>query len=196
MLVTSLPGFQDSVHDAQQTFRQLLQALARPGLIGTASAQINPPASLTPSCAAACLTLFDLETAVWLQPELDQTVTSWLRFHTGCPIVATSEQANFALVKDFSTMPELETFQTGSATDPEASATMLIQVEGLTEGIPVEIRGPGIQEKIEIAPQLPSTFWQQWQHNHQQYPLGVDVLLFADDAVMGLPRTSQAEVRG
>ncbi|MEM9165006.1 MAG: phosphonate C-P lyase system protein PhnH, partial [Cyanobacteria bacterium P01_F01_bin.4] len=84
---------------------------------------------------------------------------------------------------------------TGSATDPEASATMLIQIEGLTGSTPVEIGGPGIQETIIISPQLPSTFWQQWQHNHQQYPLGVDVFLFADDAVLGLPRTSQAAVR-
>ncbi|MEM9904932.1 MAG: phosphonate C-P lyase system protein PhnH [Cyanobacteria bacterium P01_D01_bin.44] len=196
MLVTSLPGFQDSVHDAQRAFRQLLQALARPGLTGTISTQLTPPTGLTLSCAAACLTLFDLETAVWLQLEFNQSVASWLRFHTGCPMVATPAQADFAVVADPSAMPELGAFKAGSATDPEASATILIQVEGLTNGIPVEVRGPGIQETVEIAPQLPSPFWQQWQHNHQQYPLGIDVFLFADDAVMGLPRTTQAEVRG
>ena len=76
-MLTQLPGFADPVHDSQQTFRALLDALAQPGLYQTTVA-VAPPAGLTPSCAAAALTLLDLETTVWLQPGLPQAVPDWL----------------------------------------------------------------------------------------------------------------------
>lgn len=41
-----------------------------------------------------------------------------------------------------------------------------------------------------IAPQLPAQFWQQWISNHHAYPLGVDVFLFDQTHVIGLPRST------
>jgi alpha-D-ribose 1-methylphosphonate 5-triphosphate synthase subunit PhnH len=190
MMLTTVPGFADRVHDAQQTFRALLDALARPGSLG----QILPvpsPQGLMPACAAACLTLFDLETVVWLQPGLEASVASWLSFHTGCRFTLSPQAAHFAIIWDINTLPNLALFNWGSAERPESSATVLMQIPRLSQGEPVVLQGPGILQARSIAPELPQSFWQQWQHNMQAYPQGIDVFLFAQNQLMGLPRTVQ-----
>lgn len=191
MVITATPGFRDPVHDAQRMFRILLDALARPGVTQTIAIPMTPPQGLMPSCAAACLTLLDLDTRVWLQPGLDQGVLSWLSFHTGCRFTAQPQAAEFALVWDVAQLPNLEAFQWGTAESPEASTTVLMQIRQLHQGNPVVLRGPGILQERAIAPQLPGPFWQQWQINSQAYPRGIDVFLFAQQQVMGLPRTAK-----
>lgn len=190
MVTTTTPGFRDSVHDAQQTFRTLLDALSCPGEVKAIAPRLTPPHGLTPACAAACLTLLDLETRVWLQPGLDAAVTAWLIFHTGCRFTPDPQTANFAIAWDLAQLPALDIFNWGTAACPEASTTVLVQVEQLSHGIPVVLTGPGILHERAIAPHLPERFWQQWQHNSQAYPRGIDVFLFDQHCVMGLPRTS------
>lgn len=190
MLTTATPGFRDSVHDAQQTFRTLLNALASPGEVQAIAVPLSPPQGLMPACAAACLSLLDLETRVWLQPGLDVSVASWLVFHTGCRFTSHPQESNFAVIWNLARLPDLDSFQWGTPECPEASTTVLIQVEQLSEGVPVVLKGPGILQERAIAPQLPEQFWQQWQRNCQAYPQGIDVFLFAQQHVMGLPRTS------
>jgi alpha-D-ribose 1-methylphosphonate 5-triphosphate synthase subunit PhnH len=80
--VPQLPGFKNPVHDAQTTFRNLLEALANPGSQHQITALVEAPAGLNPACCAACLTLFDLETQVWLQPTIEAEVKNWLLFHS------------------------------------------------------------------------------------------------------------------
>ncbi|MDX2214350.1 MAG: phosphonate C-P lyase system protein PhnH [Oculatellaceae cyanobacterium bins.114] len=204
-MITSLPGFADAVHDAQRTFRTVLDALARPGrvevmrstspsgsLSGAIAADATSPSGLMPACAATCLTLFDLETQVWLQPGWDAPVADWLVFHTGCRLVSHPQQATFALIWDAAAMPDLTTFHQGTAEYPELSTTLLLQLESLHGGTPVVLTGPGICGSQGIAPPLSPQFWQQWQTNHASYPLGVDVVLFSQNAVIGLPRTTSA----
>lgn len=189
-MIPPLPGFQDAVHDAQTTFRALLEALAHPGyLYPILPSPLTPPTGLTPACAAACLALLDLDTRVWLQPGLD--VEPWLRFHTGCRFTPHPQQADFAVIWDIHRSPDLQTFNSGSAEYPEASTTLLIQVKSWVDGAPVVLQGPGILGEKAIAPQLPVQFWQQWVTNHQAYPLGVDVFLLGATDVMGLPRTTR-----
>ena len=181
------PGFANPVHDAQHTFRQLLEALSRPGQIQTLSQALTPPTGLTPACAAACLTLLDLETAVWC-PDFPETVMTWLGFHTGVVRSHTPESATFAVL-DGAALPNLDDFSAGTPTDPEAACTLLVQVSHLTGGLPVKLRGPGILETVEVSPQLSLSFWSWWVRNHNRYPLGVDVFLFSSTQVMGLPRS-------
>lgn len=195
MIITTTAGFGDRVHDAQQTFRTLLNALAHPGLPQAIAVQLTPPAGLMPACAAACLTLLDLDTQVWLQPGFDESVASWLVFHTGCRLTTDPLKADFAIVWHLDSLPDLAVFNWGTAECPEASTTVLIQTSLLSQGIAVVLKGPGILEERAIAPHVPERFWQQWHRNSRAYPQGIDVFLFAHHQVMGLPRTSTLLLR-
>jgi alpha-D-ribose 1-methylphosphonate 5-triphosphate synthase subunit PhnH len=190
MPTTQLPGFQDPVHEAQRTFRALLEALARPG-IAQKTTPVNPPDGLTSSCAAACLTLLDLETVVWLQPEISAAAKSWLLFHTGCRFTEQPQTADFALISTIKTMPPLDQFHWGTAAYPEASTSLLVQLPSLQGPKAVTLAGPGILESITIQTPLSQDFWHQWQEMVNQYPLGLDVWCFADHQVLGLPRTAR-----
>ncbi len=189
-MVTQLPGFADPVHNAQNTFRALLDALARPGIAQT-TLSLRSPNGLEPSCAAACLTLLDLETVVWLQPGLPDDVRPWLVFHTGCRFTDSPQAANFAVIWNIATAPELTEFSWGTAEYPEASTSLLIQLSELSAGEVMTLQGPGILNKIEIELPLGLRFWQQWQAMTTDYPLGLDCWCFANDKMLGLPRTAK-----
>ena len=190
MMITQLTGFIDTVYDAQKTFRALLDALARPGIL-QATVALSAPNGLEVSCAAACLTLFDLETMVWLQSGFTEDVRQWLVFHTGCRFTDNPQAADFALIREIGTAPELAEFSWGNAEYPEASTSLLIQLPELTGGLPMGLKGPGILDEIAVSLPLNSDFWQQWQTMTADYPLGLDCWCFVDDQVLGLPRTAQ-----
>ncbi len=189
-MVTQLTGFTDTAHDAQTTFRALLNALARPGMVQTTSV-LTPPIGLEPGCAAACLTLLDLETVVWLQPGLSKDVRSWLLFHTGCRFTDEPRAANFALIWQMATAPELAEFSWGTVEYPEASTSLLVQLPELTGGETVTLQGPGILPETNVSLPLPPAFWHQWQTLTAEYPLGLDCWYFARNQVIGLPRTAK-----
>lgn len=191
-MVTRYPGFRDAVQDAQQTFRVLLDAIARPGCTYAVGVEMEPPAGMVMGCAAACLTLLDLDVSLWMQPGWHEAVRSWLLFHTGCRVVTDGAIANFALIHTWDTTLRFADFQLGTAEDPEHSTTLLIQLEQMVGGTPKTLSGPGIQSHQPISPHLPQSFWDDWTRNHQIYPLGVDVFLFHHQTVMGLPRSTLA----
>ena len=195
-MIVKLPGFQDLIHDSQSTFKTLLNALSRPGTINNIAAQLIPPKGLNIACAAACLTLLDLETQVWLQSGLDKKVKNWLLFHTGCRFTEDPKQADFAVIWDLHSMPDISQFKPGSPVYPEDSTTLLIQVEAFHETslqrqqTPI-LTGAGINKQIVMPINLPDTFWQQWQLNQNYYPQGIDIYFFSETQVIGLPRTSK-----
>lgn len=195
MLTINLPGFENLTRDSQKTFRALLEALSLPGNLLEIDVPLKAPEGLSTACAAACLTLMDLETDVWLQPGFSDGVKSWLQFHTGCTFVESPDKAAFALIQNPNAL-NLETFYWGSAEEPEISTTLLVQANALQNQQPVKLTGPGILRENTISPDLSEHFWQQWQHNQAAYPQGVDVFLFENKSVLGLPRTARAEVLG
>ncbi|MEM9092083.1 MAG: phosphonate C-P lyase system protein PhnH [Cyanobacteria bacterium P01_F01_bin.53] len=193
MLTTQLPGFEEITRDSQQTFRALLEALSGPGQPHEITVVLTPPEGLTLPCAATCLTLLDLETMVWLQPGFPEEVQGWLRFHTGCRFAMTPAEAAFAVVHTLAEIA-LDELCWGSAESPEASTTLLAQVSALSGADEVVLTGPGILASQTISPAVPMRFWHEWHRNHTAYPRGMDVFLFDDQAVMGLPRTSHAQI--
>jgi alpha-D-ribose 1-methylphosphonate 5-triphosphate synthase subunit PhnH len=193
-IVTQLPGFQDSIHDSQRTFRALLDANSRPGRLYQIDAEMSVPVGLKPACGAAVLTLLDLDVLVWLQPSFSASVKAWLLFHTGCRFTEDPEKADFALIQDLATLGELSIFNWGTAEKPETSTTLLIQLESFETGKTVILTGAGILEQQLITPTLPQNFWNFWNQNYQAYPQGLDVFLFTENLVMGLPRTAKSDV--
>ncbi|MFK4811943.1 phosphonate C-P lyase system protein PhnH [Devosia sp. ZW T5_3] len=185
-------GFADPVMQAQQGFRALMDALANPGTIQDLALDLTPPTPLTPELAAVLLTLCDHDTGVWLEPDLaTEKVTSWLRFHIGSPLNVAPEQAQFAALRDSSTL-KLNSFSLGTDIYPDRSTTLIVAVSALSGGDTLVLKGPGIEHSVEISPLgLPADFLEQWAENRAQFPRGVDLLLVADGAVIGLPRTTR-----
>jgi alpha-D-ribose 1-methylphosphonate 5-triphosphate synthase subunit PhnH len=190
-----LPGLPDPVLDSQRIFRGVLEALAHPGrVVAVAGPSPTPPAVSTAS-AAVCLALLDFETPTWLDAVArgDETA-DWLRFHCGCPIAAEPGRARFALITDPGRMPPLDAFDAGSDEYPDRSATLIVQVSGLTAGMGRRLIGPGIAGEAQLeAIGLADGFWAQLARNQARFPRGVDVILAAGAEVAALPRTTRTE---
>jgi len=189
-MTTLVAGFADPVRDAQAAFRDALQALSRPGLVVECEVAV-PPLGLMPAGAALLLALTDHETPVWWQR--NGGLSDWLRFHTGAPPAAAPQEAAFALIADAATVSPLAAFGAGSDEEPDASATLLIELPSLDAGPPTTWSGPGIQGTREVRLALPRHFWSQWSDNHSRFPRGVDVLFVCGTRLVGLPRTTRVE---
>lgn len=187
------PGFADPVHDAQATFRAVMDALARPGLPRPLTPGLTPPTPLTPELAAVALTLTDADTPVWLDAGLAAApaVATYLRFHTGAPLTEDPAEAAFALISDPARCPPLSTFAPGTPAYPDTSTTLVFALKTITEGAQLSLTGPGIRgtTRVALAP-LPEGFVAQIAENRAGFPLGVDMILTAPGRVAGLPRST------
>jgi alpha-D-ribose 1-methylphosphonate 5-triphosphate synthase subunit PhnH len=193
---TSMPaGFYDPVMDSQRTFRVILEAMARPGKVLSLPVLPEAPAPLYTSTTAVCLTLFDLDTPVWLdEAARAPQVAEHLRFHCGCPFVEERNCAAFGLIAAGGYVPPLDSFALGDPLYPESSTTVIIQTASLDNAGGVKLTGPGIETEATVnATGLCGSFWPAFRANRDLFPQGVDVLLVSPFAVCGLPRTVVVE---
>jgi alpha-D-ribose 1-methylphosphonate 5-triphosphate synthase subunit PhnH len=186
-----IPGFPDPVLDSQAVFRTLLTVMSQPGKICPLPLVPGAPAGLTGAAAAVCLTLLDLDTPVWLDDTLRQPeVMGHLRFHCGCPIVEDPAQAAFALIGKTEEIPCLAVFNPGLPEYPDASTTLVVQVQGLTNKQGACLQGPGIENEVRLgADFLPDYFWNELAGQRRSFPLGLDVFLVSPKEVAALPRS-------
>ncbi|HQS08001.1 MAG: phosphonate C-P lyase system protein PhnH [Rhizobiales bacterium 24-66-13] len=186
-------GFADAPREAQEVFKAVMWALARPGLPVPLRTRLAPPAPLSPDMAAIALALLDYETPVWLDPALAAApaVAAFLRFHTSAPLVEAPAAGRFALIADGSALPDFARFALGEPDYPDRSTTLVVQVTTLGEG-PIQLEGPGIETRVGFAAApLPADFSARLAANRQLFPLGVDLILVAPGAVLGLPRSAR-----
>jgi len=184
-------GFAEPVLATQTTFRTVMDAMARPGSVRRL-AGIAAPTPLSPTAAAIALTLVDYETPFWLDAPLAAAseVARFISFHTGARLTTDPAAAAFAFVAAPFTMPPFATFAQGSAEYPDRSTTLVLQVTHLAESDGMTLRGPGIAGTRRLAASpLPADFLAQLAENRAQFPRGIDILLVANDAVAGLPRS-------
>ena len=197
--VAELPaGFADKVLSAQSTFRSVMDAMARPGSVQRIASVAGAPGAMMRGTAAIALTLFDHDTPIWLDSLLSATpdVARWLKFHTSAPVVTDSSIASFALVGDPENLPGLDRFAFGSNEYPDRSTTLILQVESLTDGVVVELRGPGIDGAATLRASIqPRDLFERLAVNATLFPRGIDVVLVHDDSIVAIPRTTRL-VRG
>jgi alpha-D-ribose 1-methylphosphonate 5-triphosphate synthase subunit PhnH len=187
------PGFSAPVHDAQATFRAVLDAMAHPGRIVRQPVALaaTPPAPLGDAAAAVALTFCDIDTAVWLDPAL-AGAAPYLRFHCGCPLTETRDGAQFAFVGAPAELPALDGFALGSDEYPDRSTTLVIEVGGLAVGGGWTLSGPGIEGATHLAVAgLPTRFATERTLLGELLPRGVDVILTVGDRLAALPRSTR-----
>lgn len=184
-------GFADPVLDSQATFRAVLDALARPGKVMPLAPRVAPPVPLSPATAAVLATLADDGTPVFLDAGLDgEAVRAWIGFHTGATVTRDPAAAAFAAIGDPARMPPLSAFAQGSAEYPDRSATIILQVADFDGPAKLRLTGPGIDGATVIAPYpLPPGLVAAMAENRALFPRGLDLVLAAHRALLGLPRS-------
>jgi alpha-D-ribose 1-methylphosphonate 5-triphosphate synthase subunit PhnH len=188
------PGFGDPVHHGQQTFRALLNALARPGRISRLPAPMGKVDGFGPAAAAFALALLDFETPVWLD-QTSRGAASFLRFHCGCAIVDDTRRASFAFARGFDALPELTRFALGTDLEPEISTTLVIEVDDLYEDGPLLLTGPGIERQHRIGVSgFDAGRTAERAALHELFPRGIDIFLTCGERVCGLPRTTRMQL--
>jgi alpha-D-ribose 1-methylphosphonate 5-triphosphate synthase subunit PhnH len=198
--VAELPaGFADKVLSAQSTFRSVMDVMARPGSVQRIAAAAGTPAVMMRGTAAIALTLFDHDTPLWLDPLMSEAseVTKWLKFHTGAPVIADSSICSFALIGDARALPGLDCFAFGSSEYPDRGTTLILQVESLTQGSVLELRGPGIDGVAMLQATIqPTDLFERLAINAALFPRGIDVVLVHDDTIVAIPRTTRLVAKG
>ncbi|RDS80056.1 phosphonate C-P lyase system protein PhnH [Dyella psychrodurans] len=126
-----LAAFANPVFDSQRTFRELLQAMARPAVPRPLPVLPPSPAPIASAAMAIVLTLCDATTSVWLQQPEDEAVRH-VRFHAGLKLVEQPQDADFALITDPVSMPPLEAFARGDMRYPDRSASLIIQAAAIS----------------------------------------------------------------
>lgn len=187
------PAFLDPVFGAQEAFRALMEATARPGRIQRCDVLPDLPEALAPAAAAALLALADAETPVWTDAVGE--AREWIAFHTGAPLVAEIGKAQFLLATG--AMPKLSALDAGTDETPQDSATLILQLDALNEGSGWRLTGPGIEHEHRLAASgLAEDFGAQWAANRKGFPCGVDLILCAGARLAALPRTVSIEEAG
>ncbi len=195
------PGFRDAVHGTQQTFRVLLDAMARPGRVralpATALDGLLPPPAMGAGLAALLLTVLDAETEVWLAGALDAAAShAYLRFHTGVIAARTPQHTDFTATRAADLQPALwQALRAGSDEAPQEGATLLVEVDSLDPGpnaLRLDLRGPGIETTQALHVQgLPREFWQWRQRQQAEMPRGIDLVLVYGTRFAALPRSTR-----
>lgn len=181
----------DPVLAAQSAFRSIMDAMARPGSVQSIDGDDAAPVPMSPTAAAVARTLFDHDTAVWLDgPMSSAAVADWLRFHTGARITADPGEAAFALIADPEHAPPFSRFNPGTPEYPDRSTTIVMQVRRFASGKPLVLAGPGIKgsQRLAIEP-APDDLVSRLAINRGLFPRGVDLILVADGTVAALPRS-------
>jgi alpha-D-ribose 1-methylphosphonate 5-triphosphate synthase subunit PhnH len=190
-MTATIGPFATALHpaDAQQVFRAVLEALARPG-----TAMVLPAGAvrtLAPAVAPV-LALADLGTGVCV---LEQAGDRWgdaVATATSAPLWP-AELARLVAALRPVTADEVRGFCRGTAEAPEDAALVSLAVADLDGGDRRwRLSGPGIADTATLAPRgLPETFVAARAEAVAGYPAGIDVLLVTDDfRVVGLPRTT------
>jgi alpha-D-ribose 1-methylphosphonate 5-triphosphate synthase subunit PhnH len=198
----------DHVHDIQQAYRDVLDAMSRPGLLvdwTLLANKIDAPPDLSANSAILALLLLDTETtfAVIAGNRLDsehaQRVVRWINEMTYARMVPVEEaQFVFILAESDSLLATqaLSQANIGTLLNPHESATVIIEVQAIAQS-PSEsfiLRGPGIASEQALALRAD---W-QWHvirnEQNREYPLGIDlVLVDRNHQLVCLPRTTQIE---
>lgn len=183
--------FSDASIGSAHAFRNIMQAMARPGVPVMLDAALQAPAPLEGTAAAVALTLCDFQTPIWLSPALrNEKVSQFLRFQTGAPIVERLEEALFALLSAAEDCSCLSLFAQGTHEYPDRSATLIIQTEGFDTGAAV-LEGPGIKGTVSFGVKgLAREFWASMAENHARFPVGVDVIFAGPCSLAAVPRST------
>lgn len=165
----------------QAAFRCVLEAFSRPGTINAL------PECQHNTALAVLATLVDGESSL-ADPQQLLDNSQWLRLQ-----IKPTAPERAAFIFGEGTRPVDFEPNLGTLASPEHGATLVLTLDALKGGdTTYQLTGPGIETAVLFAPQgLDISWFKQRADWNSAFPLGVDMLLATDEAVLALPRTTQ-----
>jgi alpha-D-ribose 1-methylphosphonate 5-triphosphate synthase subunit PhnH len=186
----------DSVFDAQEHYRLLLDCMARPGELRTLTApDIHPPEGIHAGAALVGFALLNADASFHAAGTGADAVASYLRENTDA-VVTDVPEADFIFMEggtaDAAAL--IARARVGTLPYPEQGATIVISVTDLGRGeCTIVLRGPGIasENTLHISG-LHIDILEAVQQQNEEFPLGIDLIL-ADlqGKIAAIPRSSR-----
>ncbi|MGE6463869.1 phosphonate C-P lyase system protein PhnH [Alkalihalobacillus sp. NPDC078480] len=178
------------VHDTQQAFRTVLDAMARPGKISRLHDTLD-------AIVLLAHTLLDREVSYHMLPGFDEQLQQTVALQTLAQQVDPSN-ADFLFISAATPPHQIQEALTesknGTLIDPHQSATIIFQTPHITEGTTWRLTGPGIQTTTELTFHFPPELHQIRQAKNQEYPLGIDLIITDPTGqIAAIPRTTLME---
>jgi alpha-D-ribose 1-methylphosphonate 5-triphosphate synthase subunit PhnH len=194
------------VYDTQSIYRLLLNLTARPGEIGRvalSASKIGLLPGAGDTALALAFMLLDSEVGFFVDMEQVPELAGMIRLRT-LSWPATAEAADY-IFADGTSAPGTwaSTIRRGTLAEPEMGATVILQVDALEAGFASEstndvqltLSGPGIADVQHLRVGGLDRHWltirESW---NEEYPMGVDLILFTPDGILAaLPRTTKVK---
>ncbi|WP_214366873.1 phosphonate C-P lyase system protein PhnH [Pseudonocardia sp. H11422] len=188
MSPVAAPGTRLDPAAAQQVFRAVLDALARPG---TPARLPEAGLALAPAALLPALALADLGTGVCvLDGAGDDRWAGLLTTATSAPAVPLTDARLVVALRPV-VLGELRALRPGSPTAPENAAVATLAVPSLDSGPELLLAGPGTRPGTRIAPGGLPAGWRD-ARAATAFPAGADLLLVEPDGrLVGLPRSTR-----
>lgn len=191
----------EETHLAQRAFRQVMNAFARPGTVGSIEGYARlGDAPVLPSCFETALRLF-VDQAVTFSVvgadarEQAEWITLQTHAHAVCPV-----EADFVLVPDAADAEArreaIAAAKAGSLVEPEGGATVIVACSAVSSddapGLArVDVEGPGVDGRASFY--VDRIDWAQARADRaDEYPCGIEIVLVDEDGnVVAIPRSTR-----
>lgn len=190
----------DIVHDLQSVYRKIVDSTSRPGLISDLGREatlleFDNETGCSDSLLLLALTLLDTEVSFKVYSAQASAVTRKINQLTYAK-AAEADQADYIFVLQDAEQGALEEAiqkgKPGTLKNPHKSATIIAEVEAVTNDETLLLKGPGIQTIISINVHVSENWVENRWEKNMEYPIGID-LMFIDinHQLLSLPRTTQ-----
>jgi alpha-D-ribose 1-methylphosphonate 5-triphosphate synthase subunit PhnH len=199
----------DPVFDAQEHYRLLLDAMARPGKINLLPRmQLSAPEALTEAAALIGFALLNADVSFHVVDAGADVATRYLLVNTSARSVD-EEEADFVFASGQAPATLIEKMKKGSLSYPEEGATLVANVAALAAeaqglgpaskqetpvgDLAITLKGPGVAgEKTFFVRGLNAQLLTALQQSNSEFPLGVDLILADGDGRLAcIPRSNQ-----
>lgn len=192
----------DLVHDIQKVYRKTLNCMSRPGIIENISVEsrnIDIDVPFYSSTMVLMYMVLDTEVSFKIISSKEEEVGRFINQITYSKVTATKEADFIFILKDAAAEKIEEAFveaKIGDLIDPHKSATIIFEVESLSNYEDIILKGPGIENTSHVKIDTHSNWLKEREKKNIEYPLGIDII-FTDRSsnIMCLPRTTEADKR-
>lgn len=194
-MVTSNEKEFDMVFDCQKVFKEVMNALARPGKVfsvNEASAKLEGEHKTLTAIAFTFLDnrckYFTCGEQEWSETIKERTLSAAVEPEEADFLLITSAGAEATECSEW-----VSKAKSGSLPEPHKSALFLIELESLTQGEALCLKGPGIQKERNITIPAAGKRWlEEREKQEYEYPCGIDFIFCTPDGeLMGIPRTTK-----